>query len=350
MLMARKTDFETLIHCDSCGEDYSPTYKRCPFCGERSTPRPKPIPADDDDGYEFDGQDAFDDRDGEPAPRPRGGKRLASGDSRRAAPAPINWPRVITFLCSLVIIVSALIIIFTVVYPQLHKDPVPYPTILPEEPSEAPSAEPSDPPAEPSANPDDVNATNEPTDNATPAPSTLTGLSFGRKNDADFTLSAGQSHTISLVTEPADWSGDVTWTSSDEAYATVDASGKVTNVNTTSSTHRVTITAAAEGFTLEATVYCSAAAADPTPSPSASEPVTSVNLAPGAVGTITGADGGLRVRSGPGTTYEVLATLVNGNSVTIVKDAGDGWYEITYAGSGGKATTGYIMGEYISVP
>ena len=23
-----------LIHCDNCGEDYSSTYKRCPFCDE----------------------------------------------------------------------------------------------------------------------------------------------------------------------------------------------------------------------------------------------------------------------------------------------------------------------------
>ena len=65
--------------------------------------------------------------------------------------------------------------------------------------------------------------------------------------------------------------------------------------------------------------------------------------------TITGADSGLRVRSGPGTSYEILASLNNGDDIVVVADAGDGWYEITFAGSGGQDVTGYIMGEYISM-
>ena len=73
--MAPKPSHDTLIHCDACGEDYSATYRRCPFCGERNDPRraaprssaPVPPPmrssGTDDlgDGYVFDGQDAFDD-------------------------------------------------------------------------------------------------------------------------------------------------------------------------------------------------------------------------------------------------------------------------------------------------
>lgn len=70
---------------------------------------------------------------------------------------------------------------------------------------------------------------------------------------------------------------------------------------------------------------------------------------PQANATITGADSGLRVRSGPGTSYEILASLNNGDDIVVVADAGDGWYEITFAGSGGKDVTGYIMGEYISM-
>ena len=78
-------------------------------------------------------------------------------------------------------------------------------------------------------------------------------------------------------------------------------------------------------------------------------PPPSGSLTPGVKGTNIGADGGLRVRSGPGTTYEVQASLTNGNEVTIVSDAGGGWYEISYRASGGTTATGYIMGEYISV-
>ena len=61
------------------------------------------------------------------------------------------------------------------------------------------------------------------------------------------------------------------------------------------------------------------------------------------------ADGSvLNMRSGPGTTHAAIATLWNGNSITVVADAGDGWYQINFSGQGGAATTGYIRGEYIS--
>ena len=93
--MARRSNLEGLIHCDACGEDYSATYKRCPFCGEppqgsRATRAPRDLRAndldDEEDGYVFDGQDAFED-DPEPVRpvRQKGGKRLATnGSSRRA--------------------------------------------------------------------------------------------------------------------------------------------------------------------------------------------------------------------------------------------------------------------------
>lgn len=29
-----KDDRPTMIHCEYCGEDYSSTYKHCPFCDE----------------------------------------------------------------------------------------------------------------------------------------------------------------------------------------------------------------------------------------------------------------------------------------------------------------------------
>ena len=372
--MARRSNLEGLIHCDACGEDYSATYKRCPFCGEppqgsRATRAPRDLRAndldDEEDGYVFDGQDAFED-DPEPVRlvRQKGGKRLATnGSSRRAVsssrtaarsesssagrrssgsgaassgrrdsgaggedrrpPEPINWPRLITYLCSLVIIAAALVIVFTVIYPQLRQDPA-----ADNSASQAP--EDSQQPSSPS--------TAEP---ETP----LTALSL---DAGEITLPAGGTHQFVLTLDPLDWAGTVTWTSSDESVATVDSTGLVTNVNTSQTTGQATITVTAGGLTAQCAVSCSGVEA-----PVASDPPvtttqpSSGGLTPGAA-TIINASGGVRVRSGPGTSYEILASLFNGNSITVVSDAGDGWYEITFVGSGGEETTGYIMGDYIS--
>ena len=59
-------------------------------------------------------------------------------------------------------------------------------------------------------------------------------------------------------------------------------------------------------------------------------------------------NGPLNVRSGPGTENEAIASLVNGNDVTIKADAGNGWYEITFVGNGGVDTDGYVKGEFLA--
>ncbi len=263
--MASKPSRDTLIHCESCGEDYSATYRRCPFCGERSDPRraPRVTPPvrsssrkrdeeELDDGYVFDGQDAFEEQEEEEvysAPRPKGGKRLAPKQSRRGGVVelpPINWPRLITFLCSLIIIVAALVIVFTVIYPQLHAGQV--------EPSAGVSEGVSQPPVSPSP---------IPTQNQPP------------------------------VSEPP----------------------------------------------------------LPTDPPVVSEPPASQapsNPTVGRAATVVNAAGGLRVRAEPNTNCQVLDSLVNGNHITVISDAGNGWYRISYAGEGGVAQYGYIMGQYIS--
>ena len=44
--MASRPSPNSLIHCAVCGEDYSATYKRCPFCGAKNAPpAPPPPPA-----------------------------------------------------------------------------------------------------------------------------------------------------------------------------------------------------------------------------------------------------------------------------------------------------------------
>ena len=392
--MAYKPSPNSLIHCTECGEDYSVTYKRCPFCGaknappaapvfrssraQESEPEPRPAPsrpaapADPDDTFVFNGQDLFDDPDGEDRVpvRPKGGKRLAEKPSSNPfANVDINWPRVVTFVCALIIIVAAMVIVFTVVYPQLRdSDPT-------ADNSQSPSSSVTDPGsnATQTTGPDvtdpgtDVTDPGvEPSSDVPPAgPDGLTTISFKVATDADFTLQSGESHTITLRFDPEDWSGAVTWTSTDTRYATVDANGKVTNVNTTDTQHRVIITASAEGLTLESTVYCrgiasteppvtdapvteppvtDAPASDP---PASQTPSGSGGVTAGRQGTIVNASGGLNVRSGPGTSYARIGSLFNGTAITVLEDAGNGWYKISYAGTNGTAE-GYIMGDYIS--
>ncbi len=366
--MARKQD-STLIHCSSCGEDYSATYKFCPFCGgynappadapaapapephkpeapkqaasqpeahkhevpKQNTPRPS---APKQEAYEFDGQDVFDQSDDENSVG-KGGKRLASGGVQHPTPPPpVNWPRLITFLCSLVIIAVVLVMLFKVVYPHLRQV----------------------------SNP---NASDAPTQTVSADPNTSAsagedGLNSMLLDTANITLQADQSHPLTLTFDPVDWKGTVTWSSSDETCATVNAEGVVTNVNTSGTQRRVIITAIAGNQTVTCTVYCQSATASTTPvstpAPvSTPEPVVTQqpvqnngDIPNNSKAVIANASGGLRVRSGPGTSYDVKASLNDGDPITVVSYAEDGWYKITYAGSNGSET-GYIMGEYISV-
>ena len=390
--MAYKPSPNSLIHCTECGEDYSATYKRCPFCGARNAPPAAPVskrsrdpeerepevqpgpgeqrepsrraaPADPDDTYVFDGQDLFDGKDEDDyAPvRPKGGKRLAEKSSSNPfASVDINWPRVITFVCSLIIIVAAMVIMFAVIRPQIWGNKG-NPTA---DNSQSPSSAVTDPgttdtdPGTTATDPGTV--TTDPVTGPTPDvppvdPGGLVNISFGGATDNDFTLQPGGSHTITLIFDPVDWSGTVTWTSTDTRYATVDANGKVTNVNTTNQLRSVTITASAEGISLESTVYCRGVATTEPPvtqPPASDPPVTqppsgSGNVTVGRQGTVVNAAGGLNVRSGPGTSYSRIGSLFNGTTVTVLEDAGNGWYKISYAGTNGPAE-GYIMGTYIS--
>ncbi len=60
----------------------------------------------------------------------------------------------------------------------------------------------------------------------------------------------------------------------------------------------------------------------------------------------------LNVRSGPGTNYSVIGTTYYGNTVTITNTAydsgGSKWYKIDYSYSG-KASTGYVSADYITI-
>ena len=85
-----------------------------------------------------------------------------------------------------------------------------------------------------------------------------------------------------------------------------------------------------------------------TPSANTSASNTSTGSLKAGSAKVTNAAGGVNVRPGPSTSGAPVASLKNGDAVQIVRSAGDGWYEITFTGSGGKDTTGYMKGDYLT--
>lgn len=65
-------------------------------------------------------------------------------------------------------------------------------------------------------------------------------------------------------------------------------------------------------------------------------------------GTVTDAQAGLNVRSGPGTGHEVLTKLADGTNVLLV-DRKEGWYEILYLTAEKTLAAGYVSADYITV-
>lgn len=371
--MSRKVAPGTLIHCEYCGEDYSATYKRCPFCGEKPSSDAVIIPPpsrrrreEAEDEYVFEGQELFDQENPEEEelprpPRSKGGKRLAQnqrsqsarekiqrspksqssggGGSRSASAAAVNWPRLITFICSLVIIAAALIIVFAYIYPKVH------------DPNSGPAGSAVSPSPSVSGDPD---ASAQPTPIPTPSPTTapteppaVAGTVVNAPSGLRVRSGPGTSYEkvgalkngnrITVVSDAGDgWCRIIFENNgvSTPGYIQakyIDAEGE--------------IPAAAS----------SAAPAQPSQSPDASseasQPPAVSTPAPGfgGAGRITGAATGLRVRSGPGTDYDVVGSLRNGDAINVLSDAGNGWFEITFVGSNGSNVTGYIMEEFISI-
>lgn len=337
--MATKQEFTRLtdvIHCETCGEDYSVTYKRCPFCDER------------------------------PGRSPRagtGGGRRVSGGS--------NPFQIFMVILSVVLIIAALFIVFTKVAPLLSRnDP------SPQQPDQPPAISQPDvstgdtsltpgtdapgtdtpgtdtpgtdtPPAEePAVNP----GTDTP---GTDTPVVVSKVNSISLNKTDFTLAPNETFTFKVKVDPADT--QVTWSSSNESAAKVSANGVVSNVNTGSHQVKVTITATAGDKTATCIVYCrggssgnagSTSSTPNTPStPSTPSASTSVNKS----GKISGAGSGLNVRSGPGSSNDAIASLNNGAAITVLEDTGTGWYKISFSGIGGKSTIGYVSSKYVSL-
>ena len=295
--------------CPVCGEKYSDTYRDCPFCEEEEALRE--------------------------------GAKLRRG--RRAAPRSRQFSLVTPTLIVLIFMMAGLLVYLLygdqlkekfrkggedVTPPTEDVTPVkPQPTepdVTEPEPGDTPDSEPGTMPEAPS----DTTTTTD-YGNMMALPSGL------KLSTEDFTLrSVGETATI----RASGGSGSYTWASEDDGVASVDQNGKVTAIS--QGTVNVVVSDGSKKGVCIVRCNVSGGAATPT-TPSGS------SLKAGSAKVVNGGNG-VRVRSGPGTNYDILATISNGGSVKTVESAGDGWYKITFSDVGGVTTTGYMKGDFLA--
>lgn len=306
-----------MIRCPICGEKFSDTYRSCPFCEE---------------------EEAL--RQGEQIRRgvSQGGKRVA-GHRRQ--------PSLLSPMLILVILILAALLVYLLYGDKLAQ------TLFGESASQQveetlqtedtengditmpEDGETDDTQTQPEGT-EGEETDAEPVDPAT-LPETLTIAYLGSPRE-EFTMSVGDA-PIPLTASGG--TGTYTWSSSDDGIASVDENGKVTAI----SAGQATLTAS-DG-TGKGTCVVIVKAGSGTSSGSSTTSTGSGTLKAGSAVVVNGGNG-VRVRSGPSTNDEILATIPNGGSVQIVESAGDGWYKITFAGTGGVTTTGYMKGEYLA--
>ena len=302
--------------CPVCGEKYSDTYRDCPFCEEEEALRE--------------------------------GAKLRRG--RRAAPRSRQFSLVTPTLIVLIFMMAGLLV-YLLYGDQLKEkfqkgeEDVTPPTedVTPVKPEPAQPEEPdvTEPEPEPDSEPGTM--PEAPTDTTTTTDyGKMMALPSGLKlSTEDFTLRlVGETAVITA----SGGSGSYTWASEDDGVASVDQSGKVTAISK-GTVNIVVSDGSKKGVCI---VRCNVSgSAATTPTTPVETPSGSGTLKAGSAKVVNGGNG-VRVRSGPGTNYDILATIPNGGSVKIVESAGDGWYKITFSDVGGAATSGYMKGEFLA--
>ena len=320
----------TMKRCPICGEKYSETYRDCPFCEE---------------------EEAL--LEGEEIRRNvHGGKRAAHGGRRFSLITPT--------LIVLIILMAALLIYLLRDGKDTAEDPVnnpPAEDVVQDDITEIPEpddsqtgdgtgvmpeddgTDPVPPPVEPDEDDDPV----EPDDTANSEYETMAKLPDGLSlSTEDFTLAyLGETHTI----RASGGGSSYKWYSEDDGIASVDQNGKVTAVSG-GITHILATDGSKKAVCIVRVSASGTLAPSTGESSSGSNSESSSGLKVGSAEVIN-AGNGVRVRSGPSTNHEILATVPNGADIQIVKSAGDGWYEIKFDNIGGVSTTGYMKGEYL---
>ena len=312
--------------CPICGEKYSETYRDCPFCEE---------------------EEAL--LEGEEIRRNiHRGKRVARGSRKFSLITPT--------LIILILIMAGLLIYLlrdNDDTPDDSVDPPPVEEEIPDDSTEVQDPDVGTEEVPPDDNtdgtmpedgddvtmPDEPDVEEDPVDGASGEYAEMAKLPDGLSlSSEDFTLrELGETHTL----QASGGGSTYKWYSEDDGIASVDQNGKVTAVSggmtnvlaTDGSKKAVCIVRVSASGTLDTTSGDSGQS-------------SASGLKAGDAMVINGGNG-VRVRSGPSTNHEILATLPNGAAVKIVKSAGDGWYEITFDHTGGVRTTGYMKGEFL---
>lgn len=243
--MAKKRTAGTrsaVIRCPNCGEDYSVTYKRCPFCDEKAEEEKRQS------------GEHLDDMDEEESRSRRGGRRLVGGRGGE----PWTPLRIIGTVVPLAIIAAAIWIVVTQIMPLVNRGEMNQPpeTTAPvtttqgvdETPLPTGSPLPEETTAPESANPEPTAP--EPT---VPAGQTATGFTLNRE---DFTMNDNYPNPVQLTVtfQPDGSTGIITWSSSDPEVASVDESGLVSH-GTKNGSAIITATMG-DGTTQTCTVRC----------------------------------------------------------------------------------------------
>lgn len=303
-----------MIRCPICGEKFSDTYRHCPFCEE---------------------EEAL--RQGEQIRRNvnRGGKRVAH---RRQQPSLLS-----PLLILLILILAALLVyllygdklaatLFGDAEQQQQEE------VLDHQEDDGTVTMPEDGQVVDGENgTGDTDTVDLSQVDPSTLPETLTIAYLGSPRE-EFTMSVGD-EPIPLTVSGG--TGTYAWSSSDDGIISVDESGKVTAISAGQAT--LTVTDGSGKGTCEVIVKAGTNSTDT----STGTATSGGSLKAGAAVVVNGGNG-VRVRSGPSTNDEVLATIPNGGSVQIVESAGDGWYKITFSGVGGVTTTGYMKGDYLA--
>ena len=265
---------------------------------------------------------------------PEGGRRTAGGGQ-----GPINPIQVIVLVISLVLIITALFIVFKYIGPLLFGEKDPAGSSV----STSQSQGSQDSSSAGSGSDTSQSQGGDVSQPETPEVS-VTSITL---NKTDITLRPDETITLVATVAPAGADAAVQWSSSNTDVLTVDADGTLKNVNKGTSLTKVTITATAGDKSAQCTVYCRPSGTSSGGSETGGQTGTSTGgtVSPNTPGTIVNAGSGLNIRSGPGSSYEKVASASNGAEITILEDTGTGWYKIDYGG--GK--TGYVSSDYVSV-
>lgn len=320
----RRTD---TVRCENCGEDYSTTYKRCPFCDER------------------------------PGRSAAGGKRVSNSRGGGYG-APANPLRVAVLVISLVLIIAAMFIVFRFFSSAIFggknggdasSSGTGSSTSQPDNSSGSGQGAVSQPGG--SVSTPDTSSPNTVTPPVQLAPQSIS------LNKYDMTLRPNEKFQMQATVSPAGVTQPVTWATSNSSAASIDENGLVTNRHSGTSTAKVIITATCGEVKAECIVYCKVQNSDTVttgpgtgddPGAATTTPANPTTpsgpVAPNSRGTIINAENGLNIRSGPGREHSVVASANNGAEITILGEE-NGWYHINYGGS----NTGYVSKDYVSV-